>query len=142
MIQQKQLTLLSVEYRVMNGFISWLNDELNTRGWSQNELGRRAKITGAAVSLVASGKQAPTWDFCKAIAKPLGKRPEELFRLAGLLPQRRGDDEVTFQDFVELGLELTHEERTRVMEYILSQVRAPRRKRDGESDEAAANPST
>ena len=121
---------------------AWLIGELNTRGWSQRELARRADLTSTTVSDVVNGKRKPTYEFCAAIAKPLGKRPEELFRLAGLLPQRRPDDEVTFQDFVELGLELSHEERTRVMEYILSQVRAPRRKRDGESDEAAANPST
>ena len=122
--------------------MKWLDEELIRRGWSQSELARRAKISRTSITLVLNGRNRPTFDFVTAIAKPLGKRPEELFRLAGLLPQRRGDDEVTFQDFVELGLELTHEERTRVMEYILSQVRAPRRKRDGESDEAAANPST
>ena len=108
--------------------MKWLNDELNTRGWSQAELARRSPgVSRPLVNLVAAGKQPPSYEFCAAIAKPLGKRPEELFRLAGLLPQRRPDDEVTFQDFVELGLELTHEERTRVMEYALTRFLARRR---------------
>lgn len=38
------------------------------------------------VSNVISGNRTITFDFCAAIAKPLGKTPEEVFRLAGLLP--------------------------------------------------------
>jgi len=33
-----------------------------------------------------SEQRSPTFNFCAAIAKPLGKTPEEVFRLAGLLP--------------------------------------------------------
>jgi len=35
----------------------WLNHELDRRGWSYNELGRRAGLSSAGVSDVLSGKR-------------------------------------------------------------------------------------
>ena len=72
--------------------INWLNGELHRRGWSQRELGRRAGISGAMVSKVLSGEK-PGWDFCVAIARALEVTPEEVFRLARLLPHELGKDE-------------------------------------------------
>lgn len=37
-----------------------------------------------SVSDVIAGKRAPTWEFCAAIARPLGVDPDEVFVLAGL----------------------------------------------------------
>ena len=73
----------------------WLNDELANKGWSHRELARRAKVSGAMVSAVISGQKRAGWDFCAAIARPLGKTPEEVLRIAGLLesPQGPGYDE-------------------------------------------------
>lgn len=79
---------------VENKLATWLNSELRQRGMSHRELARRADVSGAMVSGVIAGDRNPGWDFCAAIAKPLGKPPLELFRLAGLLPEEsRGEDE-------------------------------------------------
>lgn len=79
---------------VENKLATWLNSELRQRGMSHRELARRAEVSGAMVSGVIAGDRNPGWDFCAAIAKPLGKPPLELFRLAGLLPEEsHGEDE-------------------------------------------------
>lgn len=69
---------------VENDLIPWLNQELVTRGWSQRELARRAELSQATISQVLSLQQVPTWNFCAAIARPLGIPPDDLFVLAGL----------------------------------------------------------
>lgn len=79
---------------VENKLATWLNSELRQRGMSHRELARRAEVSGAMVSGVIAGDRNPGWDFCAAIAVPLGKPPLELFRLAGLLPEEsHGEDE-------------------------------------------------
>lgn len=82
-------------------FINWLNDELNQRGWSQRELGRRANLSSTTISDIASGKRPITFDFCNAIAVPLGKQPEEVFRLAGLLPSQPESGEPNTDQMIE-----------------------------------------
>jgi hypothetical protein len=39
-----------------------------------------------------AGKRSITWDFCLAIAGPLGYTPEEVFKIAGLLPNGNGTE--------------------------------------------------
>lgn len=71
----------------MNDKLSvWLASELKDRGWSIRELARRAGIAHTTIADVISGQTKPTLNFCGAIAKPLGKNPEDIARLAGLLP--------------------------------------------------------
>lgn len=67
-------------------FIDWLNTEINTRGWTSNELARRAELSSGAISLVLSGQRSPGPDFCLGIARALRIPPERVFRQAGLLP--------------------------------------------------------
>lgn len=50
------------------------------------ELGRRAGLTGAAVSAVIKGTQKPGFQFCIGIAKAFHISPESVLRRAGLLP--------------------------------------------------------
>jgi transcriptional regulator with XRE-family HTH domain len=67
--------------------IPWLIAALNERGWSQRELARRTgEISQSTVSNVLSGKNPPTWEFCAAIAGPLGVPLDDVLILAGLKP--------------------------------------------------------
>ena len=70
--------------------LKFINDELNVREWSQRELARRANVSHTLVSNVLSSKMPPSWDFCAGVAKAFGKRPEDIFILAGLLPPTFG----------------------------------------------------
>lgn len=79
-------TILTVD----NKLSTWLVNQLNDRNWSHRELGRRAGVSGAAVSRVISGEQNPGADFCAKIAKALGEPQDKIFRLAGLLSSNPG----------------------------------------------------
>jgi len=83
------------------------------------ELARRSGVSHATISMVIAEETRPSYEFCAAIAKPLDMRPEDVFRLAGLLRQTRGDDdEITYRKVLDLMRELTPEERQRVLEYL------------------------
>lgn len=64
----------------------WLASELEDRGWSMRELGRRSGVSHTQISDVISGKARPGSDFCQAVARGLGEPPGKIYRLAGLLP--------------------------------------------------------
>jgi len=56
------------------------------KGWSQRELGRRAGVTGAAISQIESNSANPSADFVVKLAHALSADPVRLLRLAGILP--------------------------------------------------------
>ena len=62
----------------------WLAEELKARGWSMRELARRSEISHTLVADVMGGRW-PSWDFCAAIARPLGMSPVEIFLIDGRL---------------------------------------------------------
>lgn len=68
----------------------WITAELEQRGWSNNELGRRADISSGHISQIMSGQRPVTFEICLSLAKAFGERPEKILRLAGLLPQSSG----------------------------------------------------
>ena len=66
-------------------FNAWLNQELESRGWSQRELARRSGLSSAQVSSVLGNKRTATWDFCAATAGAMGLHPVDVFQRAGLM---------------------------------------------------------
>ena len=64
----------------------WLIEEVNKRGWSFRELGRRAGLSSGAISKVITGVSLPRWEFCRKVALAFNVPAEKVFRLAGLLP--------------------------------------------------------
>ncbi len=55
-------------------------------GLSQGELARRAGVTRQAVSAIEAGRAAPTMSVALRLARVLGQRVDELFRLVDELP--------------------------------------------------------
>src|SRR3954469_19458948 len=55
-------------------------------GISQAELAHRAGVTRQAVSAIESGKAAPTMAVALKLARVLGRRVDDLFRLVDELP--------------------------------------------------------
>jgi len=80
-----------------NELVSWLNAEMENRGWTMRELARRSGMSHTAIAAVVNRQRQPTFEFCEKIARGLGEPPERIFRLAGLLPRRKTADEVTEQ---------------------------------------------
>jgi transcriptional regulator with XRE-family HTH domain len=72
--------------------MKFINDELKERGWSLRELARRSDQSPTTVTDILGERRGATFDFCAAVAKPLGLDPVFLFELAGLIPPRaRGE---------------------------------------------------
>lgn len=80
----------------------WIVDEVERRSWSNNELAKRAGLSPSHLSMVMSGQRSVTFDFCAAIAKAFGERPEVLFRKAGLLPPSSGKMDELNEEEAEL----------------------------------------
>jgi len=67
-------------------FIDWLNSELNSRGWTDYELAKRAKISPSVISRARIGS-LPKYAACNSIASAMKIPLETVLRKAGLLPE-------------------------------------------------------
>jgi transcriptional regulator with XRE-family HTH domain len=75
-------------------FSEWLQGEMNARGWSQSELARVAGVTRSAINGIVTGTRGPGKDLCMGIAHAFKIPPEDVFRVAGLLPPARSSQRV------------------------------------------------
>ena len=68
-------------------FKSWLQDELEDRGWSYNRLAREAGqgASHTLTVLILKGERSLSWDYCAAIARAFNLSPIRVFLEAGLL---------------------------------------------------------
>lgn len=82
--------------RKTSPFATWLQEQLDQRGWSQRELARRAGVSHTPISLVLSGQTNLGFRVCRGIARALGVAESEVFHRAGLLPEP-ADDPLTRQ---------------------------------------------
>ena len=105
-----------------NKLFSWVNSEAEKREWNYSEVARRAGISHSSLSLVLSGQRNITFDFCAAVAKAFGERPEKVFRIAGLLPPSSGAMEDLSADEAEL-VEIYRALQPAVREYALRMLR-------------------
>lgn len=76
-------------------FIDWLNNKLTEKGWTQADLSKRAQVSTAMISSVLSGRREPGINFCNSIASVLRVPPEDVYRLAGLLPSEPEPEDKT-----------------------------------------------
>jgi transcriptional regulator with XRE-family HTH domain len=98
--------------------VKWLTKQVEERGWTYNELGRRAGLSSGHISLVTTERQKPGYEFCVKIAQALQQPPEKVLRLAGLLPDLPGPEEdITFGELLEIMRRLSPEERLEVYHY-------------------------
>jgi transcriptional regulator with XRE-family HTH domain len=98
---------------------SWLQAELNKRGWSQSELARRASLSSATVSDILGERTNPRLDFCVGVAHAIGIRPEVVLRKAGLLPPLSEADE-TQEEINYLWQQLSDEEQELELVFLRS----------------------
>lgn len=91
-----QLNAISViMFDMMNApeFTEWLNQRIQSSGLSQAQIARRGNISPASISNALDINGSPVgWDVCYGIALAIGEPPILVFRKAGLLPSRLGDD--------------------------------------------------
>lgn len=98
---------------------NWIIEQMKLREWSQRELGRRSNYSHSMISDVLSGNKSASFDFCAAIAKAFGEQPEDVFRLAGLLPSLPGthNEEITLKKLWDIITNMSVEERQEVLDY-------------------------
>lgn len=99
--------------------ITFIENELKTRGWSHRELARRAGVSQTSVSGTLAGQRSPGADFCLKLAKALGEPPEKMLRLAGLLPSvpiLDGSPEI--QEFLEIARNMSPNTRQQALKYL------------------------
>ena len=104
---------------VSDEFRAWLSDELNRRGWSHNELARRAGISQVAVSNVLSGHRNAGCNFCVKVALAMDEPPEKLLRLAAILPASSAQSgDVTVTKILDVVRNLTPSQRQEALRYL------------------------
>jgi transcriptional regulator with XRE-family HTH domain len=106
-------------YSPMNSFefASWLQQEMNKRGWNNSELARRAGVTRGAIGNVLRGDRNTGSELCLAISKALNIPPETVFRAAGLFPPERTPEE-KYEELLSILDTFTEEQRKDVLRYV------------------------
>lgn len=101
----------------VNDLFTWIDDELNKRGWSDSELARRGGISQSTVSMVRNGQRGASQVFCRAIAKAFDEPPERVLRLAGLLPPLPAGEDPSIAELDEMVARMTPEQRLELLRY-------------------------
>ena len=69
-------------------FSEWLNKEMISRGYSQASLSKAVNVSDAHINHIVHGRRNPGPELCEGIAHAFKMPPEDVFRIAGLLPQK------------------------------------------------------
>ena len=96
---------------------AWLSEELEQRGWTHSELGRRAGVSQAAISNILSGNREAGADFCVKIAQALNEAPEKVLRLAEILPPA-SDDDPSLSEIIDTLRNMSPNQRKETLHYI------------------------
>lgn len=121
-------TLFCVRMFSVETFKDWLLAELKVRGWSQNDLAKRANLSHGTVSNIINGNKGLGADSLNAIAHAFHLPPESVFRAAGLLPPAPPDTEYS-RELTHLAQLLTPEDKDQLIAYArwLLERRKPKR---------------
>lgn len=125
---------------MMTEFAKWLEDELKSRRWTRADLSRATGLSQTAFSQIFKGQRKPGPDLCIAVARALEVPEEDVFRKAGLLPEKPEDDDKFAEETIERFKRLTVEQRRAVLEYVIYQLREEdRRLREAQENEGSGN---
>ena len=92
-------------------FASWLQSEMDKRGWSQSDCARAADLNRAVINKLLNGKCRPQPSTLIAIARAFKIPVETAYRAAGLLPASADLDDTTAE-----------------LMYIFKSIQSPQRK--------------
>jgi transcriptional regulator with XRE-family HTH domain len=65
---------------------TWLNDEVKKRNWSIRKFGQVIGVSHTHAARLVNGDVRPSLDLCAEIARAFDIRPEDVMKLAGILP--------------------------------------------------------
>jgi transcriptional regulator with XRE-family HTH domain len=77
----------------MTKFSDWLTNQLMEQNMSPAHLSRLMRKDQGVISRILSGERRPSNETIEAIARALKLPPDQVFRAAGILPQKSEEDE-------------------------------------------------
>jgi transcriptional regulator with XRE-family HTH domain len=98
-------------------FENWLINELKSRDWSPADLARQTKLTPQAISNCVQGR-IPGGPALRKIARAFKLPPEEVFRIAGVLPPKPETDEIIERIQHIIGTYKRPETKKQALEYL------------------------
>lgn len=101
----------------VDNFGTWLLAELDSRGISQSELSRMSGISRGTLSNIISGARGRGPETLLAIARALRLPPEQVYRNAGMLPERPEINE-TQEKIVEELQDLNDQDQQEILAFI------------------------
>lgn len=101
-----------------NNFRTYVTKEMNKRGWSPSDLARAAGVAKSTISMNLNDNRQPGTILCNGIARAFGVPPEEIYRLAGILPSEPKTNQ-TIEKINHTVSGLPPEEQVNVLEYAL-----------------------
>ena len=119
-------------------FSEWLSKKMKERNWSQSDLARASGLTRQAISYYLSEKSKQPDEFAlQEIAHAFKLPPEEVYRVAGLLPPNPQKDETLQRIDYLYSILRKNESKQQALEYIeflktqeerVENVESPRKK--------------
>ena len=114
-------------------FIVWVDEIESALTWTDNKWTTNAGISASVLTRARQGV-LPKWEACLALANAANKSPITAFRKAGLLPPGP-DEEINFEDWQYLLVQMTPEERDEMREIFIMKI--DRRKKNEDAARAA-----
>jgi len=96
---------------------NWLQAELQNRDWSQSELARASGLHRAIISKIILQGSDPKPETLEAIAKALKFPPEQVYRVAGILPPAPNVDE-EIEQIVHETSKLSKDDQREILAFI------------------------
>jgi transcriptional regulator with XRE-family HTH domain len=96
---------------------SWLDEQLDTRGWSVREMARRAGVSHTAIASVLKRRGRPSAELCVAIADALGVSAIAVVQRAGILPPDPPET-AAWRRLNEMWGQLSDEDQERILEIV------------------------
>lgn len=103
-------------------FSEWLQEQMDRNDWSQTDLAERSGLSPGAIGNLVREERNPSPDSLIALAHALKISPEEIFRIAGLLPELEERNQL-LETINHLAAQLPPEDRQDVAEYIRLRLR-------------------
>lgn len=74
-------------------FPTWVQNQLDERGWKQADLARKTGLNSGYISQVMNGVRSPGVEFCAALARAFNMRDSDVMKVAGLVSSNAPDDQ-------------------------------------------------
>lgn len=75
---------------------TWILEQMNLRGWTQNDLADRVGVTRSQISSIVTGRRGPSNELLIELSRAFRVSQEEVFRVAGLIPDKSKDKRSEF----------------------------------------------